>query len=783
MPWTYSAQIPIDTSITGADIATDQANFPLLVRLTPSNFDFSQAAVSGVDIRFEDRDGFPLSYELDSWNSGINADLWVSVNNIWGDRADNYIVMRWGNPTATGVSNGQAVFSPSYGYVLVAHMEDLTDLQDSVYGLSGANTGTTAASGVIGNGAEWDGGSSDYIDYTHDATQNNNNLFENGSGCTFSILAKTDVDFDSSSFYRATLASKGGGYSSANEQDWYWYIDENGPNGTDSITFELRDSTDSNWLKYGTTALTWDTGTWYHIQATYSDSDTFTFYRNGASEGTDTGAGAYSNGNNHDIRLGKHYTFNNSSYWDGVLDEFRIQNVERSSDWISLEYSTQNVSATTLVHEQFETAAVTRVSVPTSTGIFDIECPGLSGQIPKAVLFFTPNAWTVDTEHPDESYGYGMAVDALKQYTFYGFSNDNSSNTSTYKGGTDDHCIWIASATGGAADGEAEFVSFLPSGCRVNWDNAPSQAAVTHALFFAGEDVEADAGLTLPASGTNSTVSISGNFEPNIFFLGMIGDNFDGTPSTTHFTCFGIGTNYSGTLRQAGFSRWSADNTTGGDLAVYVSNQHILTEPTNATSVRYNIELSNPNVSGFDLITRNGTADSGDDIAYLTVKMPNSATWVGVEDTPTSTGIWNIATNGVNPSLGMLIAGTVESEDSLVNTANANSYGVGFFDGTNDYSATMNDRDGIDPSDNYTRYNSDLAVYVESATASNEVISGVFSSFASGELNLNLTSTDDENKKFIVFAYGTPGPTAVSTVIIDRDIFRGIMEGIYRGVY
>lgn len=780
MSWLYSAQIPIDTSSTGADIASDVANFPLLVRLTPSNFDFSQAKSDGSDIRFEDRNGFPLSYEIDLYNSGSQADFWVSVDDIWGDRADNYIVMRWGNPSASGVSNGQAVFSPSYGYVLAAHLSDPNSLTDSSNTITSSGTSTcTQVSGIAGSGCELVSSYTEYIPFAHNSAHSNSNFVMNANGCTFSIWAYPDDDLDGKGA-RATLISKGTGWGGVEDQDFLWSV----YNGGD-IALEAHDGTSWRTAKYDPGS--WNTSVWYLLQAVYDGADV-QFYRNGSAIGAAQGWDYnFQDGDGMEIMIGRHYSLTDDSWWNGKFDEARLRTEQNSADWNALEYYTQNIDYTNLIAPQFETMSVIRTTLPTSTGQMDIVSPYISGQIPKAVLFFTPNAWTADTEHPDESYGYGMAVDATKQYTFYGFSNDNASNTVTYKGGTDDHCIWIASAGGGSADGEAEFVSFIPSGCRINVDNAPSQAAVTHAVFFVGDDVEADAGLVLPSGTTDAVKTVLTDFEPDLFFLGEIGDNFDATPSTTHFTSFGIGTYYSGVLRQTGLTRWASNNVTGSDVANYISNTYILTEPTNTSSVRYNIELSNPTTSSFDLITRNGTPDSGDDIAYLIVRMPNSAYWVGVEDTPTSTGDWTIETSGVAPSFGLVIGTTIESVDSLDNTSDSNGHTLGLFDINNNYSYTLNDRDGIDPSDNYTRYNSDLAFYVEKNIVSNEVISGVLSSFNNGSMTLSADSVDDEAKKFIVFAYGgygtEPSGVPVSAVIIDRDVFRGVLRGVYGGVY
>jgi len=64
--------------------AENLANFPVLVKLTSSNFDFSKAQTAGQDIRFVDADdSTALPYEIEKWDAaGQEADIWVKVPQI-----------------------------------------------------------------------------------------------------------------------------------------------------------------------------------------------------------------------------------------------------------------------------------------------------------------------------------------------------------------------------------------------------------------------------------------------------------------------------------------------------------------------------------------------------------------------------------------------------------------------------------------------------------------------------------------------------------------------------
>ncbi|MBN1600160.1 MAG: hypothetical protein JW915_01060 [Chitinispirillaceae bacterium] len=66
--WSYTKTFTLNTSITGANISSNNVNFPVLLRLNPGNFsDFSQTLASGADIRFAKTNGVPLRYAIERW--------------------------------------------------------------------------------------------------------------------------------------------------------------------------------------------------------------------------------------------------------------------------------------------------------------------------------------------------------------------------------------------------------------------------------------------------------------------------------------------------------------------------------------------------------------------------------------------------------------------------------------------------------------------------------------------------------------------------------------------
>lgn len=78
--WTYRKQLTINNSAQSSILT----NFPVMVKLTSSNFDFTKAQSLGQDLRFADSDGTTLlSYEIEKWdNIGQQAIVFVKIPSI-----------------------------------------------------------------------------------------------------------------------------------------------------------------------------------------------------------------------------------------------------------------------------------------------------------------------------------------------------------------------------------------------------------------------------------------------------------------------------------------------------------------------------------------------------------------------------------------------------------------------------------------------------------------------------------------------------------------------------
>ncbi len=153
--WEYKRRIYLNTTASGADVASDVYNFPVLIRLTANNFDFSQARANGEDIRFNSLQDTPLPYEIEHWDAAASqASIWVKIDTVYGNDSTQSILMYWGNPDAEDYSNGALVFDTSVGFQGVWHLGDGQNdlIHDATYnGYDGSSPDTDRP--IIGTGA------------------------------------------------------------------------------------------------------------------------------------------------------------------------------------------------------------------------------------------------------------------------------------------------------------------------------------------------------------------------------------------------------------------------------------------------------------------------------------------------------------------------------------------------------------------------------------------------------------------------------------------------------
>lgn len=291
--------------------------FPVLVTLSTNLPGFSYrhfASPTGGDLRFTDAGGLMvIPHEIDEWNTNGASYVWVQVPQLSGPT--DFIWAYWGNPLAASPeasSTNGAVWSP--GYDLVWHLkENGFPYADSAQ-QHPAQTGVKPLStpGLVGRGVQFDG-VSQYLD------AGPVNL---GSAFTLSAWVKLDP---AATNIQTIWANKPGGYNSPG----FALFVNSYQTADGKLTLETGNGTLG--LAASTTSYAVTTNGWHYVAAAIDEAaGTAHLYVDGADE-TQSGSIRTDFPNQTGINLAR---FTNSSlYWQGAMDEARIQAGACSSNW------------------------------------------------------------------------------------------------------------------------------------------------------------------------------------------------------------------------------------------------------------------------------------------------------------------------------------------------------------------------------------------------------------------------------------------------------------------
>ncbi len=334
--WQYSRKIYFNTTITGAGISGDIIHFPVLVRLNSENFDFSQTAGEGSDVRFSKGNNIPLSFEIAQWDSeGNAAEVWVNVDTIYGNDSSHYMMMYWGNKKVESVSSPEMVFDTGNGYLGVWHLGEsgvkkIVDATCYHYDGNPSATAPSVIDGMIGQALRFNGVDNGIV---MQGSGNSSLNFPRNGTYTFSAWVMVDTVYGDDSFIAGkghdqySLRVKGALSTPANMLAIHEYDD-------------IRATTDMRCLPVVMAQ-------WKYI-AGVRNGGKLSFFIDGVCIDT---VGIVCDGkktlqNSTDFSIGRcAVPFNGENFlpFKGAIDEVTISGVARSADWIKLCYMNQMV--------------------------------------------------------------------------------------------------------------------------------------------------------------------------------------------------------------------------------------------------------------------------------------------------------------------------------------------------------------------------------------------------------------------------------------------------------
>ncbi len=407
--WSYKKQITFNNSAQAENLT----NFPVLVKLTSSNFDFNNAQSSGADIRFVDSDDITqLSYEIEKWDAtNRQAWIWVKVPQIDSSSSTDSIFMYYGNSGAADAQSATSVWNSNY--VLVQHLKETsgTTTADST---SNGNNGTKVSatepnpmsSGQI-DGAQSFDGSNDYINMA-------NQLIPSGN---FTIS-----DWFNPAVFGSTENT----------------LSQGTAGGTSNIGLRVNSTgnilgLNGGFALTGTTQLS--TNTWYYGTLSYdaARNPKSILYLNSQQEATNNNAAIYT-GNAVSIGASVIPGF----FFNGSIDEARISNTTRSVNWIQAEYLTGIDTFNSYGVQQCQsTTCPSSTSILPASGVSDATCKD-------SAPVGTPDLFQINTTKSSANLFFTSTIKDISTYEI-DYGTTTNANQFSYEFVTTG--LWVSTAT------------------------------------------------------------------------------------------------------------------------------------------------------------------------------------------------------------------------------------------------------------------------------------------------------------------------------------------------
>gem|GEM_PF-2101006 len=297
-------------------------NFPVLVVLGTNvpGFSYSQFQTpDGSDLRFLDADGqTELNHEIETWNTNGSSFVWVQVP-LFTNQC--FILARWGDPAAVDApaytTNGATW---SAGYVGVWHFADAAAMDATAGARHASSNSASVVTGLVGNAANYDGVSQ----ATRVPWHSDFNLASNFEVQGWFKLAAADKPAVNN--YRVLTSRELS--ADFNNRNWWlalrsdgrlWWKSSPGIDTTNST--DLAD------------------GAWHYFAAVH-DGGAARLYVDGVQAAVDATPGTVSTPTAAVFFGNEDGT---TRFHKGPLDEMRLSNVARSSNWVWAVY--QNIAS------------------------------------------------------------------------------------------------------------------------------------------------------------------------------------------------------------------------------------------------------------------------------------------------------------------------------------------------------------------------------------------------------------------------------------------------------
>ncbi|MHA2030109.1 MAG: LamG-like jellyroll fold domain-containing protein, partial [Candidatus Kariarchaeaceae archaeon] len=329
--WSYFKEIVIDNT----KVASDLTNFPILISIYDEDLKTS-AQTGGDDIAFFDIGGNQLAHEIETYDSSFNsthAKLAAWVKTDLSGSSDTTIIMKYGAMDLMSQENPSLVWSSNYSGVWHLNEDPSVTAPQMLDSTTNNYDGTTQGSMTVGDQIEGQIGGSLDFDGIDDYIDTNYIGITGSNARTISFWMNTSTLEDRDIF----------NYGDNSQNRFNIRIDESNTAGNWVIRLEMKDATNLVEQRWSTHVAD---GNWNYITVVIPESVDITqtlSYIDGQPDTIDstigTGTADSGSGGSQNVRIGN---FLVKPVFSGLLDEVRISNTIRSSDWILTEYNNQN---------------------------------------------------------------------------------------------------------------------------------------------------------------------------------------------------------------------------------------------------------------------------------------------------------------------------------------------------------------------------------------------------------------------------------------------------------
>ena len=343
--WSYRKQITIDST----KIDSDLTDFPILVKLTSTNFDFTKALSSGNDIRFTSSDGTTLlSYERERHDSTNSvAEYWVKIPSV-SSSTDTTFYVYYGNSSASDGADATNVWDSNYVGVWHLNQDPSGTAPQILDSTSNNNDGTANGSmtssdlvdAQVGKGLDFDG-SDDDVEVPDPSTD---------LGSAFTVEYWVKMKSGASGNYTPMVCKNGA--TNNNYPGPFSIRSNNDAFPKDLIFYYGSDSGVANIV----VSDVFSQDTWAYVTAKFDSTNGAELYKDGSSIGTNSTTSNVAD-NNQKILFAQR--LDNLDFADITIDEVRISNTARSDAWIKATYNSESDNLNTFGSEETEATAYT----------------------------------------------------------------------------------------------------------------------------------------------------------------------------------------------------------------------------------------------------------------------------------------------------------------------------------------------------------------------------------------------------------------------------------------